>query len=49
MASSSSGVKSWLLDKYAKQEEVENRDGAGNNVPEAVSSKGDGVWKVSMK
>ena len=45
MASSSSGVKSWLLDKYAKQEEVENRDGAVSNVPEAMSSKGDGVWK----
>ncbi|CAB4039070.1 Hypothetical predicted protein [Paramuricea clavata] len=45
MATSSSGVKSWLLDKYAKQVEVECRDGAVNNAVESMSSKGSGEWK----
>ncbi|CAB4027982.1 Hypothetical predicted protein, partial [Paramuricea clavata] len=51
MATSSSGVKSWLLDKYAKQvdkyaKQVECRDGAAvNNAVESMSSKGSGEWK----
>jgi 6-phosphogluconate dehydrogenase (decarboxylating) len=49
MATSSSGVKSWLLDKYAKQVEVECRDGAVNNAAESMSSKGSGEWKVNIK
>jgi hypothetical protein len=43
-----SGVKSWLLDKYAKQVEDESRNEAVNNVAETMSSKGGEVWKVNM-
>ncbi len=47
-AAASSGVKSWLLDKYAKQVEVESKDAPVNNAAESLSSKGSGVWKVNM-
>ena len=48
MAVASSGVKSWVLDKYAKQLEVEGKDEAENNATESLNPKGGGQWKVNI-
>ena len=48
MAVASSGVKSWVLDKYAKQLEVEGKDEAENNATESLNPKGGGHWKVNI-
>ena len=47
MAVASNGVKSWVLDKYAKQMDVESGDGVeNNNTSEPLHNKGGGHWKV---
>ena len=46
MAVASNGMKSWVLDKYAKQMDVESGDGVENNTSEPLNNKGGGHWKV---
>lgn len=50
MASVSNGVKSWLLEKYAKQLEIESREGEANNsTAESLNStKGGKEWKARI-
>lgn len=47
MAVATNGVKSWVLDKYAKQIDVESGDGVESNTSEPLNPKGGGQWKVN--
>ena len=49
MAGISDGVKSWLLDKYAKFVQVKNLDGLHGIAVDSISLKKSGEWKVKTK